>query len=114
MSGTDVWWEELCRAIRHRPHPPVRCVSIASSSPIALWQCPNCYWTQLARRDCQPVCEGGYPWNELAAGNGSGSGWGTRTDTLAGLPMLGRFSRETASREAYEYHLTWISTHTQV
>jgi hypothetical protein len=118
-TGTDVWWEELCRATAHHPHLPVYCVSIASSSPISLWLCPNCYRTQLALREHPPECTGGYPGVD---GNGTPApqprdimgAFGTRDETLGSIPALRRYSRETATTEAYEYHREWISTHTQV
>jgi hypothetical protein len=121
MGTTDVWWEELCRAAHNYPHSPTFCVSIASSSPIALWLCPNCYRTQLALREHPPECTGGYP--DRTNGNADDKTmvdlnvtypFGTRATTLADVPELRRYSRETATQHAYDYHREWISTHTQV
>jgi hypothetical protein len=104
ITNDHTWWTELAKAIAHLPHSLATCESIASSSPMSLWECPSCHYTQLAIRTRPPTCTGGFEnrnWQPI---------FGYRDDNLKDiLSRIGRYSKETGSASAYEYHQRWLS-----
>jgi hypothetical protein len=74
-----------------------------------LWLCPRCNGTDLALAPF--LCYGGtsiHPWNSAYQGQ-----HGYREDNIRALKQLFAYSRETANAEAYEYHLRFMSEHTE-
>jgi hypothetical protein len=105
----DAWWTALGRVMDRVPHPPRECISIASSSPVALWYCSICHQTYPALRNRPYICEGGYP----LPYHKEDTTWSSRWSNLATLQRVMRYSKETGTEEAVAYHETFLSEHTQ-
>ena len=101
MPHNDLWFQELCRVKARKPHPPREAVSIASSSPINLFECPQCHETSLSLRSFPPVCIGGFP-------DPFERDFGRRAVLLDHIDRIAGYSRETGTMSAMSYHEVWL------
>ena len=96
----------MYKAYAHEAHPPITCESIASSSPINLWECPQCHYTYLALQNAGYTCTGGYSSRIMPL-------FGSRSTNIEELQQIWRYSKETGSEQAYDYHYEFISNNSR-
>ena len=114
MSLSDpymTWWVELCKADKREPHPPHQCESIASSSPMALWECPICHQCYLALRQHPYICSGGFR-SRRDRNMRVGAEFGFRRENLQNLDRIASYSMETGSAAQVNYHQSFLSQNT--
>ena len=107
-----IWYTELCKADKREPHDATQCESIASSSPISLWECPVCHETYLALRQCPYICSGGFR-SRRQRENRIGAEFGFRKSNLQDIEHITSYSAETGNAAQIAYHKDFVSNNTE-